>query len=123
PSPSNGLVPKPPGRVPSSTTVTFSPAIFSPSFPAKNDAPRYTESPFTPSNTWSSSERATSGSNTTGTCAVFTFRAPNRRNVRCAAILPTSSGDSRHFSARTTENQQYDRRYSPTNPCEFASTL
>ena len=34
------LVPKPPSMVPSSMTVTWSPAIFSPSLPARNDAPR-----------------------------------------------------------------------------------
>src|SRR3989454_6779917 len=44
PSPSNGLVPKPPGIVPSSITVTLSPAIFWPNFPARKEAPRYTES-------------------------------------------------------------------------------
>ena len=37
---SKGLVPKPPGMVPSSTTLMLSPAIFSFSFPVRNEAPR-----------------------------------------------------------------------------------
>ena len=92
PSPSNGVVPKPPTMVPSSMTVTLLPAIFSPSLPARNDAPRYTESPLTPSKMCSSIEVATIGSRTTGTCAVFALRAPRRRSVRRAASLPTCSG-------------------------------
>ena len=45
------------------------------------------------------------GSKITGTFAVFDFRAPRRRNVRCAAILPTCSGDSSRLKLRATENQ------------------
>ena len=50
-------------------------------------------------------EVATMGSSTTGTCAVFTLRAPRRRNVRWAAIFPTSSGESSRPRLRATEYQ------------------
>src|SRR2546421_5525888 len=50
-------------------------------------------------------EVATSGSNTTGTCAVLTFFAPKRRKVRSAATLPTCSGDSSRLKQRATENR------------------
>ena len=45
------------------------------------------------------------GSNTIGTLAVFTLRAPSRRSVRCAAIFPTCSAGSRRLRLRATENQ------------------
>src|SRR5437899_2697806 len=52
-------------------------------------------SPRTASNTWPASDRAVSGSKTTGTRQVETLRAPSLRSVRAAALRPTASGSSR----------------------------
>ncbi len=83
----------------------LSPAIFSPSLPARYDAPRYTESPFTASKMCPMSEPDTVFSNTIGTFAVLTLRAPSRRSVRFAATSPTCSGVSSFFSVIATEYQ------------------
>ena len=58
-----------------------------------------------PSKMCSRIEVETMGSKTIGTCAVFALRAPRRRSVRSAAILPTFSGASSLFSVRATEYQ------------------
>ena len=60
PSPSNGVVPNPPGMVPSSTIVTRVPATRRPSAPDRNEVPYF--SPLMHSNTSSKIETAASGS-------------------------------------------------------------
>ena len=75
-----------------------------------------------------------SGSKTTGTSWVATFRAPRRRRVRWAAVRPTASGDSRRLRRRwaeyhpsrcipasslatgVTDSATEDARYSPEKP-------
>jgi hypothetical protein len=90
PSSSKGEVPNPPTPVGSSivlssTIVRSGAAIVSPSFPARNDAPRQIASPDAASNTEPMSVRAVSGAKIIGTLCVATRRAPSRRNVRRAA--------------------------------------
>ena len=77
---------------------------------------------------------AISGSNTTGTSAVFTRRAPSRRSARFAAMRPISSGTSSRARLRVTwyqpsrcisapsdatgdtESENDEVSYSPANP-------
>ncbi len=80
-------------------------AIVSPSFPARNDAPRQMASPDAASKIEPISVRAVSGAKTIGTRCVGTRRAPSRRSVRRAASLPTASGDSRSPSRRALDHQ------------------
>ena len=89
----------------SSMIVTPGAAIYSPSFPARNEAPRQIESPEAASKTEPRSEPATSGAKTIGTRCVGTRRAPSLRSVRRAASLPMDSGDSRSANRRAPDHQ------------------
>ncbi len=106
PSPSNGLVPKPPSMVPSSITVDAGRRRSS--RPACRPGTKLRDTPSLHSRLRKCGRGSKSPPADRAPPAhapSSTLRAPSRRSVRWAATLPTCSGDSSRPRLRATENQ------------------
>ena len=102
PSPSNGALSRPSGRVPSSTSSRSSPATCWPSRPANSERFFCTASAVSAELSTPKNAAETNGSRITGAFIDGHFFAPSRRVARPVASVPTKAG-SRSSTARPTE--------------------